>query len=49
VAYLIWSLAAAAWEISWILLAGAGMLYPVVITICNYITGKKVEKENKNK
>ncbi len=49
VAYLVWSLVVAdGWAISWILLAGAGMLYPVVITICNYITDKKVEKENKN-
>lgn len=48
VAYLIWSLVAGAWEISWILLAGAGMLFPAVMAICNYITDKKVEKENKN-
>ena len=49
VAYLIWSLVADAWTISWILLAGAGMLFPVVMTICNYITDKKIEKENKDK
>ena len=49
VAYLIWSLVAGAWEISWILLAGAGILFPAVMAICNYITDKKVEKENKNK
>ena len=49
VAYLIWSLVADAWTISWILLAVAGMLFPVVMTICNYITDKKIEKENKDK
>ena len=49
VAYLVWSLVAGAWTISWILLAAAGMLYPVLVAICNYITDKKIEKENKDK
>ncbi|MBO7326966.1 MAG: helix-turn-helix transcriptional regulator [Clostridia bacterium] len=50
VAYLVWSLVVAdGWAVSWILLAAAGMLYPVLVTICNYITDKKIEKENKDK
>ena len=41
VPYLIWSIVAEDWDISWVLLAGAAMLYPVAMTICNYIVDKK--------
>lgn len=46
VAYLIWSIAGEAWDISWLLWVAAGILYPVVATICNHIADKK-EKEEK--
>jgi quinol-cytochrome oxidoreductase complex cytochrome b subunit len=49
VAYLIWSIAGEAWDISWLLWVAAGILYPVVSTICNHIADKQIEKENKNK
>ena len=45
VAYLIWSLAGDAWDISWLLPASGAMLYPVAMAICDFVTEKK-EKEN---
>lgn len=45
VAYLIWSLASGAWDISWLLPASGAMLYPVAMAICGYVAEKK-EKEN---
>ena len=44
VAYLIWSLAGEAWDISWLLPASGAMLYPVAMAICDFVTEKK-EKE----
>ena len=49
VAYLIWSLVAEAWDISWVLWLASGILYPIVVVICNHIADKQIEKENKNK
>ncbi len=38
--YLIWSFLTNHWHISWIVFAGGGILFPLVMTLCNHITDK---------
>ena len=39
--YLVWSFLAESFSISWLVLAIGGILFPVVMNICNYIADKK--------
>ena len=38
--FLAWSFSAQNWDVSWIVLLIAGVLFPVVLSVCNYIADK---------
>ena len=43
-AYLILSFLTSRWDITWLIFAVGGILFPVVMSICNYISDKNNQK-----